>query len=277
VIYEVSTDYFKAAGTRLLAGRDIDERDHAGMPPAAVVNETFVRKILGGGNALGKRFRLGRTTKGQAIEIVGVVEDGKYESLSEEPQPAVFRAAAQQYNSMVTLVARSPLPPDQALREIRGVVASMDPALPLFNVGSVEDELGVALFPARVAAIVLGAFGLLAAVLASTGVFAVVAYAVSRRTREIGIRIALGARRGEVLKVILVRTVTLLAVGVALGVAAAFAAGPLFSAVLYGVGPRDPAAFGIAVLLMAAVTAAACWYPSWRALRIQPAIALREE
>jgi ABC-type antimicrobial peptide transport system permease subunit len=126
-------------------------------------------------------------------------------------------------------------------------------------------------------AIVLGAFGALAAALAATGVFALVAYAVSRRTREIGIRVARGARTNEVLKLVLQRTFALLVIGVALGIGAALAAAPVFSAVLYGVGPRDPEAYVIAVALMAVVTALASLYPARRALRIQPATALRQD
>lgn len=277
VIYRLSPGYLRAAGTRLLAGRDIDTRDRANAPGVALVNETFVRQLLPGENAIGKHFRLGPGEKSPAVEIVGVVEDGKYESIGEDPKPAVFGPLAQRYDAMTTLVVRSALPPDEATRSLRAIIAAMDPTLTLFNVGSLKDQLGFSLFPARIAALVLGAFGLIAVVLASTGVFAMMAYAVSRRTREIGIRVALGARSAQVLQLVLRRTLTLLATGVLLGTAIAFAGGPLLGAILYGVGPRDPLTYLLALLLMAAVAMLACWYPARRAMRIHPSSALREE
>jgi len=276
-IYAISPDYLKAAGTRLLAGRDIDAHDRTGAPRVALVNETFVKMLLPGEPAIGKHFRFGASEKSPAIEIAGIVEDGKYESLGEDPAAAVFEPLAQEYNAMTTLVARTSLPPEDAIRAIRGAAAALDPALTLFNVGSLQDQLALPLFPARVAAVVLGAFGLIAIVLAATGVFSLVVYAVSRRTREIGIRVALGAGTGQVLQLVLRRTLTLLLTGMALGAALALAAGPLLQAVLYGVGPRDPLTYLLAFLLMASVAALACWYPARRAMKIDPASALREE
>ena len=276
-IFVVSPGYLKASGTRLLEGRDIDAHDRADGPRVGLVNETFVKMLLPGENAIGKHFRYGGNEKATGMEIVGIVEDGKYESLGEDPAAAVFQPLAQQYDSMTTVVARTSLPTADALRAIRGAVAALDPALTLFNVGSLTDLLAMPLFPARVAAVVLGAFGLIAVVLAATGVFALVAYAVSRRTREIGIRVALGARSGQVLQLVLRRTLTLLIAGTAVGTAITFAAGPLLGAVLYGVGPRDPFTYVLAFLLMASVAALACWYPARRAMRIDPASALREE
>jgi predicted permease len=277
VIYRISPGYLKAAGTRLRAGRDFDAHDRPGSPPVALVNETFTRQLFAGENAIGKRFRMGVAENNPVIEIVGIVEDGKYESLGEEPTPAVFQPLAQESDAWTTVVARTSLPPDEAIRSLRGTLAAMDPALTLFNVGSLQDQLGFALFPARIAAVVLGAFGLIAVMLASTGVFALMAYAVSRRTREIGIRVALGARAGQVLYLVLRRTLTLLTAGVVLGTAIALAAGPLLGALLYGVGPRDPVTYVLALSLMAMVALLACWYPAHRAMRVDPAAALRNE
>ncbi len=226
---------------------------------------------------MGKRFRLGRTTTGDGIEIVGLVENGKYQSLGEDPTAAVFVPLAQNYNPWTTLVARTPLPPGEALRAIRKVIAEMDPALALFNIGTLKDQLALPLFPARVAAVVVGAFGLVAMALAATGVFALMAYAVSRRTREIGLRMALGAQAGQVLSVVLRRTVTLWFAGTLIGTGIALVAGRALSAVLYGVSGRDPLAYGAALALMAAVAFLACWYPALRAVRIDPARTLREE
>ena len=147
----------------------------------------------------------------------------------------------------------------------------------LFNVGSLKDQLAFPLFPARITAIVLSVFGLFAMTLAATGLFALVAYSVSRRRREIGIRMALGARQSQVLSSVLGRTLTLCAIGVALGSALTFAAGHLLSAVLYGVSPRDPVTYVTAVALISGVAILACWQPAARAIHIDPACTLREE
>jgi predicted permease len=276
-IYAITPGYFAAAGTRLVAGRDIDWRDRAGAPPVAVVNRTFARTLFPGENAIGKRFRFGRDPRAQQIEIAGVVEDGKYQSLGEDPALAVFRPMAQGYNHWTTLVMRTSLPAGQATASLRRLIAEMDPALALFNTGSLRDQLAYPLFPARVAAVVLGAFGFIAVVLAATGVFALVAYGVARRTREIGIRMALGADARQVLGTVLARTGTLALVGVSAGAAIALATGRSLSAVLYGVSPDDPRTYGIALILMGAICALSCWLPARRALRIDPSRSLREE
>jgi predicted permease len=277
IIYAISPGYLAAVGTRLLAGRDVDWRDRAGGPRVAVVNRTFGRTLFPGESAIGKRFRFGSDPKAEQIEIVGMVEDGKYESLGEDPELAVFLPLAQNYNHWTTLVVRTSLPEGQATASLRRLIAEMDPTMPLFNTGSLRDQLAYPLFPARVAAVVLGLFGFIAVVLAATGVFALVAYAVARRTREIGIRMALGADAGQVLGTILVRTGILWLAGVAGGAAITLVAGRGLSAVLYGVGPNDPQTYAIALVLMAAVCGFSCWLPARRALRIDPSRSLREE
>ena len=275
IIFDISTGYLKAAGTRLIAGRDIDSRDRAKAPFAALVNQTFARKLFPGENAVGKHFRYG--ADGGPIEIAGVVEDGKYQSLGEDPLPAVFQPLAQHYNPWSTLVVRSPRPPDQVLASIRRIVFQMDPRMTLYAAGSLTDQLALPLTPARIAAIVLGSFGVLAMALAATGVFALMAYSVSRRTHEIGIRMALGARVDQVLSLVLKRTLTLWTIGAALGTALGLVAARLFSAVLSGIEPHDPLTYAVALALMATVAGGACWYPARRAARIDPSRALREE
>jgi ABC-type antimicrobial peptide transport system permease subunit len=174
-------------------------------------------------------------------------------------------------------VARSPVPPAQLVRTIRQVVHDLDPNLPFFQSGSLDDHLRLQLFPARLAATLLGAFGGLAIALAATGVYGVVAYAVSRRRREIGIRIAVGATQAQVMGLVLRRTAILLSIGASLGALAALAAVGLMSPILYGVSPKDPAAFTLAALLIALVALAAAWLPARRAAGIAPSSALREE
>jgi ABC-type antimicrobial peptide transport system permease subunit len=211
------------------------------------------------------------------IEIVGVVETGKYESIGEDPHPVVFRRIEQTGRKEATLVVRTALPAPQATELLRKTILDFDPELTLFNVGSLKDQLALALFPARAAAIVLGIFGFLAMVLAATGLFAVVANAVARRTREIGIRMALGGRPGQILSSILKRTLALGTIGLAIGAFVTLAAGRLLSAILYGVSPRDPVTYATAILLMAVVALLACWSPAARAVHIDPARTLRED
>ncbi len=276
-IYYISPGYFRAAGTQLLAGRDFASRDRVGTPGVAIVNEALAHLLFPNENPLGKRMRLSMDASDKGLNIVGLVETGKYEYLGEDPHPAVFLPIQQTGIAWTTLVGRGPLPPRVATNLLRKAVLDLNPELSISNAGSLKDQLALPLFPARMAALVLSLFGLLAMVLAATGLFALVAYAVAQRTREIGIRMALGARAGQVLATIFTRTVVLCAVGILLGAAGTFFASRLLSSVLYGVSPRDPAAYGSALVLMIAVSLLACWNPANRAIRTDPARTLREE
>jgi predicted permease len=277
VIYNISPGYLSAAGTKLLSGRNVNAYDNQGAPPVALVNEALVQLLFPSENSLGKRVRLSADPADPGLEIVGVVETGKYEYIGEDPHPAVFLPIAQTGTGWTTLVARTSLPSQQATEMLRKTVLDLDPELTLFNEGSLKDQLALPLFPARATAIVLGILGVLAMVLAATGLFALVAYAVSRRTHEIGIRMALGARPVQVLRPVLARTLVLCAAGISIGTLITLGAARLLSAILYGVSPRDPATYVTAVLLLTAVGLLACWNPAARAMRIDPARALREE
>jgi predicted permease len=274
-MFRVDAGYWKAARTRFVAGRAFDDHDREGSPPVAIVNQTFATELLPGENPIGKRIRTGGSPAWR--EIVGVVEDGKYRSLGEAPMPVVFRPFLQSWSSDTIIVARSSLPEDQVARMLRGAVMALDPTITLYQSGSLTEQLGLVLLPARIAAVALGAFGLLAVVLAATGVYGIMAYAVARRTREIGIRMALGARRGSVLGVILRRTVILVAIGTAAGVALSLAAGRVFAQILYGISATDPLTYALAISTMAAVAGVACWAPAARAMGVDPVIALRSE
>jgi len=274
-MYIVTPGYLQAMRTRLLAGRDVDQRDSKDAPQVALVNETFVRELLPGTDPVGKRFR--HSTTGKWIQIVGVVEDGKYRSLGEKPSPTAFEPMDQHWSPSQTLVARSPLSEAENVRLLRRSVAELDPSLTVFADGSLASALGLALFPAKLAAVVLASFGLLAVVLAATGVYGIMAYAVSRRTREIGIRMALGAAPSQVARVVLKRTAMLLVVGIAIGFALAFAAGKFFDQILYGISAHDPVTYLCAIALMAVVAFVACWVPARRAIKLDPLIALRAE
>jgi predicted permease len=273
--YIITPGYLQAMQTHLIAGRDIGQRDTKDAPRVVLVNETFARQLLPGEDPIGKRFR--HNDDGKWIQIAGVVEDGKYRNLGEAPSPTVFEAMAQDWSSAQTLVARSPLPEAETTRLLRRAVLELDPSLTIFEAGSLTDRLALALFPARLVAVVLASFGLLAVVLAATGVYGIMAYAVSRRTREIGIRMALGAAPAQVLRVVLFRTAILLAAGTTIGLALAFASGQFFGQILYGVSAHDPLTYASAIILMAVVAFAACWVPARRAIQIDPLTALRME
>jgi predicted permease len=273
--YVITPGYLRAMRTRLVAGRDLNQRDTKDAPRVALVNEAFVRQLLPGVDPVGKRFR--HSTTGKWIEIAGVVEDGKYRSLGETPSPTVFESMEQIWIPGQTLVARSPLAETETVRLLRRAVAELDPSLTVFNDGSLTSALGLALFPAKLVAVVLASFGLLAVVLAATGVYGIMAYAVSRRTREIGIRMALGAAPSEVARVVLTRTAMLLAVGITIGFALAFASGTFFGQILFGISAHDPLTYLCAIALMTAVAFVACWVPARRAIRVDPLTALRAE
>jgi predicted permease len=274
-MYYITPGYLQAMGTRLIAGRDLDQRDTKDAPLVAIVNEAFVRQLLPGEDPVGKRFR--HRSDSPWIQIAGVVEDGKYRSLGESPSPTVFESIEQSWTGGQTLVARSPLSETEAVRFMRRAVTELDPSLTIFSDSSLTNALGLALFPAKLVAVVLASFGLLAVVLAATGVYGIMAYAVSRRTREIGIRMALGAAPSQVARVVLMRTAILLAVGITIGFALSFAAGQFFAQILYGISAHDPLTYLSAIVLMAAVAFVACWVPARRAIKTDPLLALRTE
>jgi predicted permease len=274
-MYDITAGYLRAMQTRLVAGRDFAASDTKDSLRVVLVNEAFARQLLPGEDAIGKRFRTGLT--GKWNQIVGVVEDGKYRSLGESPSPTVFQNMEQSWRSNNTLVARSPLSEPEITRLLRRAVGELDPSLTLYDAGSLTSRLSLALFPARLVAVVLASFGLLAVVLAATGVYGIMAYAVSRRTREIGIRMALGAAPAQVLRVVLMRTSVLLAIGTVLGLAMSYASGQFFGQILYGVSAHDPLTYASAVALMAAVAFVACLVPARRAIKVDPLTALRTE
>ena len=274
--YMITPGYIQAMQTRLIAGRDLDARDTKDKPFVVLVNEAFARQLIPGENAVGKRFKQG-SGKGRWLQIAGVVEDGKYRSLGESPSPTVFQSMEQSWRSNTTLVARSPMPEAETTRLLRRAVGELDPSLTIYEAGSLTNELALALFPARLVAVVLASFGFLAVVLAATGVYGIMAYAVSRRTREIGIRMALGAAPAQVLRVVLMRTAVLLAIGTTIGLAMSYAGGQFFGQILYGVSAHDPITYASAIALMAVVAFIACWVPARRAIKVDPLNALRME
>jgi predicted permease len=263
--YQVSPSYFRTMGTRLLAGREFDSRDTAGAPRVAIVNGAFARAILRTTDPVGRRFRYGRDAA--PVEVVGLVEDGKYRSLSESARAAVFWPIRQSANAATMLLVRSSLPEAQVVQDLQGIVSAIDPELPVHGAGSLTDMLRFVLLPSRAAAIALGVFGLLAMTLAAVGIHGVVAYAVSRRQRELEIRIAIGASRGVVLRLVLGRMAWLIGIGCSAGLAIVLAGAGLLQSIVHQASPRDPRLIGAVVLAILLLSMAACWSPARRALR----------
>jgi putative ABC transport system permease protein len=271
----VSPDYFRTMGIAL-RGRDFTEQEDKLEMRVAIVNETFARRFFPGQEAIGKRFNFNGPDK-PFWEIIGVCGDGKYNSLGEEPKPALFRPQLRDYNTTVSLVARTKSDPRTALAAMQSELRSLDATLPLYEVKTLTEHMKIPLFPARMAAGALGSFGVLALVLAAVGIYGVMSYVVAGRTREIGLRMALGAQSWNVRSLILRQGMTLALIGSVIGLAIAFGATRLLKSVLYGVSASDPVTFLGVTFLLAAVALFACWLPARRATRVDPMIALRAE
>ena len=271
--FSISPGYLQAAGTRLLAGRDFTWHDDQTKPKVVLVNQTFAQKMFGKVDAVGRHF-LGSDKS--LYEVVGVVEDGKYESLTEDPTAAMFYPLAQVNAGDTTVVVRSRLTPSETAAALNQVLTSVDPSLP-FTLSSWPQALAFVLFPARVATAALGVMGLLAAMLAVTGVFGMAAYSVSKRLKELGIRLALGSQRRQLLRAALGRPLVLLLSGSMLGLLLGVGASSLLGRLVYQATPRDPLVLLGAVVTMMLVGMIATWIPAHRALAVDPAQLLRDE
>jgi predicted permease len=272
--YDVSEEYFHAAGTAMLAGRDISWHDDKNSPAVAVVNRQFAVNMFGSvHDAVGRYYKL---QDGKRVQVVGVVENGKYMSLTEDPEPAIFPSFLQSPTSATDIVVRSSRDPQQLAADIRSQLHDLDSGLPI-DTATWTTELDLVLFPARMATMALGALGLMGGILSITGIFGMAAYSVSRRLRELGIRIALGGRRKEVLHVALGRAVKLLAIGSAAGLIVGVLASRVLAFIVYQATPGDPLVLCGAVLAMALLGLLATWIPARRALAVNPLMLLREE
>jgi predicted permease len=273
--FSISPGYLEAAGTRLLSGRNFTWHDDGKSPRVALVNAAFGRMMFGTAHAVGRRFLLHGDK--DTIEIVGVVEDGKYQSLTEDAQPAMFFPLTQQLNDNETvLFVRSSMPPSEMAAALDHALSSVDRNIP-FILHSWPDALDLALFPARAATAALGIMGLLAAMLAVTGIFGMAAYSVSRRMKELGIRVAMGAERVQLMRSALGRPLILLLSGSVAGLVLGVLASRLLAQVVYEATPRDPLVLGGVILTMALLGLAATWIPARHALSIDPARLLRDE
>jgi predicted permease len=272
--------YFKTMGTPILQGREFTDQDNEKTEKVAVVNEYFVRRLMpelqNAGEAVGKRFSW-RGADGPFIRIVGVAKGGKYFNIAEDPRPFVWTPMIQDYSSGAILVVRGKGNPEALIAPVRGQVQSLDPNLPLFDVKTFTEHMKFALFPAKVAATVLGVFGLVALMLAAIGVYGITSYAVAQRTHEIGIRLALGAQLSDVLRLVLGHGLKLTIIGAVLGLLGAFLATRTITSVLYGVSATDPLTFGFVSFLLIGVALVACYVPARRATKVEPLTALRNE
>ena len=272
--------YFKTMGTSILQGREFTEQDQKKSEQVAVVNEIFVRRLLpelqNPAEAIGKRFSF-RDAAGPFIRIVGVAQAGKYFNIAEDPRPFVWTPMTQDYQSSGILIVRAKGNPEGLFGPVRGQVQSLDPNLPLFDVKTLTEHMKFALFPAKVAATVLGVFGLVALMLAAIGVYGITSYAVAQRTHEIGIRLALGAQLSDVLRLVLGHGLKLTMIGAVIGLVGAFLATRAITSVLYGVSATDPLTFGFVSFLLIGVALVACYVPARRATKVEPLTALRTE
>jgi predicted permease len=274
MLYKISPEYFDAAGTTLLAGRALTWHDDKNAPSVAVVNREFATKIFGSAaNAMGGYYK---TKDGSRIQVVGIVEDGKYASLAEDPQPAMFLPVLQSPSSDTCIVVRSNGDSQQLAAALKSKVRDLDSGLP-FTIRAWNQELESALFPSRMATMSLGVLGAMGAMLSITGIFGMAAYSVSKRKRELGIRMALGAQPKEVLHAALGRAVRLLACGSAAGLLLGILASQVLASIVYQATPRDPVVLGGVVLAMALLGLLATWIPAQRALSLDPLMLLREE
>ena len=274
-----SAKYFTAMETPLLAGRDFTDFDQAGSPRVAVINQEFLLRFFPGLTpkaVLGKRVRGGGPANAWS-EIIGVAATGKYLTLTETPKPFIWFSLAQQYEPAISLVVRTPTEPRRMIAALQREISRLDSSLPLYDSKPLRNQLSFALFPTRAAALLMGSFGLLALALSALGVAGVIAFSVAQRTREIGVRMALGAPTGDMLQMVLKQGLKSVGIGVGLGFVGALAVTRFLSSLLYGVEPTDPVTFAGVSLLLVFVAALASAIPARRATKVDPMEALRCE
>jgi len=267
-------NFFETMKIPLLRGRSFSDKDVQGAPDVVIVNQSFVKRYWPDQDPIGKRVTSGNN---RWMEVIGVTRDGKYRTLGEEPRPFVYLPFYQHYQPTATFVLRTASNPANIQPSAREAIATLDKSLPVFDVKTGQDHMSFALLPARLAGSLLGAMGSLALMLAAIGIYGVMSFTVAQRTREIGIRVALGAQYRNVLALVIGQGMRLAVIGMIIGIAAAAGVTRFASMFLYGISPTDPLTFfGIAALL-GAVAFLACYVPARRATRVDPIVALRYE
>jgi putative ABC transport system permease protein len=275
-IIRVSPDYFRVMQAPLLRGRFFAENDEDGKPPVAIIDEAAARRYWSGRDPLGRRLRFGQDPNKPWMTVVGLVKDIKQDGLDSNGVPHIYVSMYQSRGRVLSVVLRSSLPATLLEPEIRDEIQNIDWRLPVFSVSSMNDVIGRSLAPRRFSADLVGGFAALALLLASIGIYGLLAYMVEQRSREIGLRMALGARRADILKLILQKGVVLATVGIVAGVLFSLSTASIMATLLYGVRPRDPAVFLLVPLLLLAVASLASYIPARRATKVDPIIALRE-
>jgi ABC-type antimicrobial peptide transport system permease subunit len=272
--YRISPGYLEAAGTRLIAGRNLTLSDDKKAPKVALVNHEFAIKVFGSVNkAVGGHFKY---WGGERAQVVGVVEDGKYRTLTEDQMPAMFFSFLQHTTSETNLVVRSQRDPADIAASLERSIRGIDSAVP-FQIQTWNAEMGSALFAPRVASVALGVLGMLGAMLAITGIFGMTSYVVSKRLRELGIRVALGASQRQILRTSLGRAFRLLAIGSIAGVVLGILGARVLAFIVYQATPKDPLVlFGVTTTMLI-LGLLASWIPARRALAVDPLVLLRDE
>ena len=271
----IAPGYFQTLGIPILRGRQFDSSDREESPKVAVINEAAAKRFWPNQDAVGKRFKFFGFD--YYVQVVGIAHDAKYGTLGEEPTPYMYLPLIQTPSPALTLFFRSTGDPSVALASVRERVQALDRNLPLTNVWPIGEVISQALWGAMFAAGLLSIFAALAMILAAIGIYGVVAYSVGQRVREIGIRMALGARREDILAMIVRQSSVSLVAGLALGFIAAFALARMITALLYGVSPGSPLPFALLPALLALVGLIATYIPARRATKVNPIIALRQE
>jgi predicted permease len=271
--YRVEPRFFRTMGMPLLRGRDLTQKEaDSDKPDAVVINETLARFLWPGEDPVGKRVAL--QGQQEMSQVVGVVKNGKYRTLGEGPLPVVFRGGIPAGR---TLLVRTAGDSSTLLSEVSREVPIVDPLMAATGVRTIEEYMALPLFPARTVGWLLGVSGILAVVMTAIGLFGVIAFMVSQRTHEIGVRMALGARRGDVLKMVMTHGLRMTGIGLGIGMCAAFGASRLLAPVLYGIGANDPATLAAVALALASIALTACYLPARKAMSVDPSVALRYE
>jgi macrolide transport system ATP-binding/permease protein len=273
----IGPNYFRTLGVPLLSGREFTDGDRKGAPAVAIVNESLVRELFLNTNPIGQRLHVLLRGQPSSWEVIGVVKDSKYRSLGEDAMPYIFLPYLQNPQPAMALHVQTSGNPRDLAAAVRREVQALDPNLPAFNVMSLADNIDISLFPSRFGAVLLGVFGFLALLIASIGIYGVMSYGVSERTHEMGIRMALGARGRDVMRLVISQGMWLALIGVAIGAGLALAVTRVVKSYLYDVSVTDPLTFiGIALLLIG-VALLACYVPASRATKVDPLEALRYE
>jgi hypothetical protein len=273
----IGPEFFTTLGIPIVKGRDFSAQDTESHPQVAIVSETMAKQFFPGEDPIGKRFTTaGGGANGPWIEIVGISRDSKYAALGETPSPVVYLPLAQRHETGVTLYVRANVPPGPLVARIRREIQVIEPNLPVPNIQTMNDTIGTSLYAPRMGAMLLTVFGALALLLASLGVYGVLAFSISRRTREIGIRMALGADRRSVFALVIREGMWLVGIGLAIGLGAGLYAAESIKSFLFDVSTRDVTTFTSVPCALAAVALVACYVPARRAMRVDPMVALRD-